>query len=72
MIKEKKTTSITFRLKPEIKNMLKIISQNECRSMASMIELLIREHNRHKSQKFPSCIHGLVMYCNICDKDKES
>ncbi len=53
MIKGKKTVTITFRMTPEIKNILKTIAENECRSMASMIELLIRDcGNTHNLFEF--------------------
>lgn len=39
-----KTATLTLRLTPELKEALKTAAYNEHRSIANMIEVLIREH----------------------------
>lgn len=39
-----KTATLTLRLEPELKEALKLAAQLEHRSIANMIEVLIREH----------------------------
>ena len=39
-----KTTTLTFRIEPELKEALRTAAQNEHRSIANMVEVLIREY----------------------------
>ena len=43
-----KTTTLTFRIEPALKEALRTAADNEHRSIANMVEVLIREHcGRH-------------------------
>ena len=39
-----KTTTLTFRIEPELKEALRTAAQNEHRSIANMVEVLIRDY----------------------------
>lgn len=39
-----KTTTLTFRIEPELKEALRTAAQSEYRSIANMVEVLIRDH----------------------------
>jgi hypothetical protein len=39
-----KTSTLTFRIEPSLKNALRIAAEREHRSIANMIEVLIRDH----------------------------
>ncbi|MCG7877510.1 MAG: hypothetical protein N0C90_14420 [Candidatus Thiodiazotropha endolucinida] len=39
-----KTTTLTFRIEPSLKEALRTAAQREHRSIANMVEVLIREH----------------------------
>jgi len=39
-----KTTTLTFRIEPELKEALRIAANQEHRSIANMVAVLIREH----------------------------
>lgn len=39
-----KTTTLTFRIEPRLKNALRIAAEREHRSVANMVEVLIRDH----------------------------
>ncbi|MCG8053818.1 MAG: hypothetical protein JAZ15_21735 [Candidatus Thiodiazotropha endolucinida] len=39
-----KTTTLTFRIEPSLKEALRSAAQQEHRSIANMVEVLIREH----------------------------
>ncbi len=39
-----KTATVTFRINPEIKDALRLAAEREHRSLANMVEVLIREH----------------------------
>ena len=39
-----KTSTLTFRIEPSLKNALRIAAEREHRSVANMIEVLIRDH----------------------------
>ena len=39
-----KTTTLTFRIEPELKDALRTAAQQEHRSIANMVEILIRDH----------------------------
>jgi len=70
MIKKPKTKTLTIRITPETKVLLKTIAENEDRSMGNMIEKLIRDYRKQNifdasSAKIPVCIHGLVSHCKV-------
>lgn len=39
-----KTATVTFRIDPEVKEALQIAAQKEHRSIANMVEVMIRDH----------------------------
>ena len=39
-----KTTTLTFRIEPNLKDALRTVADHEHRSIANMIEVMIREH----------------------------
>ena len=39
-----KTATLTFRIEPELKEAVRIASVNERRSIANMVEVMIRDH----------------------------
>ena len=39
-----KTTTLTFRIEPELKEALRTAAENEHRSIANMVAVLIRDH----------------------------
>jgi len=39
-----KTSTLTFRIEPRLKNALRIAAERENRSIANMLEVLIRDH----------------------------
>ena len=39
-----KTTTLTFRIEPSLKDALRIAAEREHRSIANMIEVMIRDH----------------------------
>jgi len=70
MIRKPKTKTLTIRITPANKELLKTIAENEDRSMASMIEIFIRNYRKQNifdtsSAKIPVCIHGLVSHCKV-------
>lgn len=42
-----KTTTLTFRIEPELKEALRTAAQNEHRSIANMVAVLIRDYCGH-------------------------
>ena len=42
-----KTTTLTFRIEPELKKALRIAAEREHRSIANMVAVLIRDYCRH-------------------------
>lgn len=47
-----KSETVTFRIQPEIKSQLRQMAEHEHRSLASMLEVMIRDyHGRHISTR---------------------
>ncbi len=44
-----KTTTLTFRIEPELKEALRTAAQHEHRSIANMVAVLIRDHCKKNS-----------------------
>ena len=42
-----KTTTLTFRIEPELKDALRTAAEREHRSIANMVEVLIRDYCKH-------------------------
>jgi len=40
---ETKSTTVTFRIAPTVKKMLKVMADSECRSVSNLIEVMVRE-----------------------------
>lgn len=48
-----KTATLTFRIEPELKEALRTAAENEHRSIANMVAVLIREHCGRKGIAIP-------------------
>lgn len=48
-----KTATVTFRIDPAVKEALRTAAAREHRSIANMVEVLIREHCRRKDISIP-------------------
>lgn len=48
-----KTTTLTFRIDPSLKEALRTAADQEHRSIANMVEVLIREHCRRNAISVP-------------------
>jgi hypothetical protein len=59
-----KTTTLTFRINPELKDALRIAADREHRSISNMVEVLIRDYCVH---------HGIsINPCSPSDKEEDS
>ena len=48
-----KTTTLTFRIEPELKEALRTAANNEHRSIANMVAVLIRDYCQHNDIPIP-------------------
>lgn len=48
-----KTATLTLRIDPDIKEALRAVAEHEHRSIANMIEVLVREHCQRKGVGIP-------------------
>ena len=51
-----KATTLTFRIEPELKEVLRTAAQCEHPSIANMVEVLIRDYCRHNSIPIPESL----------------
>lgn len=52
-----KTATLTLRIDPGIKEGLRLLAEQEHRSLANMIEVMIRDHCAHKNISIPKQGH---------------
>lgn len=48
-----KTSTLTFRIKPSLKDALRTAAEREHRSIANMVEVMIRDYCRHNEIAIP-------------------
>lgn len=65
-----KTSTLTFRIAPALKDALRMAAESEHRSIANMVEMLIRDYCKRKAIAIPKRVRQLTHGARTPQRDK--